>query len=521
MNFYFCETCGKRVTDIDIERGAGRDKKLKGVYCSSCAVGVMTMEMDAITDESLGLSPKSTHSRATTADMEALKDEPRLPSSASGRSHAAPATSRTTSVKLSETKATTHTNATRVGTSKKTPHGSHGPHGSTERQKSNTPLIVGGISLAAIVLIAGVLLSSGKPSAEKKTAVATAPEPKKVIETQAPVATPASVPPAAPAPVETPLVRAVTPPPTKTEPADAPAPAAPAALSNSLMQDKGEDIRETTAQQKLVDIEQLKKDGKLSTAQLRAKYTELAETSYKSTKAGQQAADALANLPADEPAPAAPAAPAPAPAPEVAQVAPVAPPPISGVVQPPAKAAPVVTPPAAPAAPAVKGKSVWWEGESAVENNFVSHLWLSEQLDKNNLSGGKYLNQLNDEKWIRQNGHVPTPNLHAKWIVDVPADATYTLWSREYDPYSGVTWKFKWDEAGTWFNVPNNYPFENKVEIGKDRWLVWRNFPTQTLKKGKHTFFLEATIEGMHTVAGFDCFYLTTDPFKPDGAKKP
>jgi formylglycine-generating enzyme required for sulfatase activity len=46
--FYFCETCGKRITDIDIDRGAGRDKKLKGVYCKACAVGVMTVEFDAI-----------------------------------------------------------------------------------------------------------------------------------------------------------------------------------------------------------------------------------------------------------------------------------------------------------------------------------------------------------------------------------------------------------------------------------------------------------------------------------------
>ena len=48
MNFWFCETCGKRLTELDLEAGKGRDKKLKGVYCSDCAIGVMTMEMDAI-----------------------------------------------------------------------------------------------------------------------------------------------------------------------------------------------------------------------------------------------------------------------------------------------------------------------------------------------------------------------------------------------------------------------------------------------------------------------------------------
>jgi len=46
--FYFCETCGKRITDKQILDGLGRDKKLKGVYCKDCAVGVMTIEVAAI-----------------------------------------------------------------------------------------------------------------------------------------------------------------------------------------------------------------------------------------------------------------------------------------------------------------------------------------------------------------------------------------------------------------------------------------------------------------------------------------
>lgn len=51
MRFYFCETCGKRVTDTDVESGIARDKKLKGVYCSDCATGVVTMETLPLTDQ--------------------------------------------------------------------------------------------------------------------------------------------------------------------------------------------------------------------------------------------------------------------------------------------------------------------------------------------------------------------------------------------------------------------------------------------------------------------------------------
>jgi hypothetical protein len=50
MNFYFCETCGRRLTDEDLNKGLGRNKKLKGVYCQGCAEGVLTIETLAIQD---------------------------------------------------------------------------------------------------------------------------------------------------------------------------------------------------------------------------------------------------------------------------------------------------------------------------------------------------------------------------------------------------------------------------------------------------------------------------------------
>ena len=50
MNFYFCEACGKRVTEKDIEAGSARDKQLKGVYCTTCSSGVLTMEALPLTD---------------------------------------------------------------------------------------------------------------------------------------------------------------------------------------------------------------------------------------------------------------------------------------------------------------------------------------------------------------------------------------------------------------------------------------------------------------------------------------
>ncbi len=51
MKFYFCEKCGKRVTDEDISGGDAKNKKLRGVYCESCSVGVMTLETVPLNDE--------------------------------------------------------------------------------------------------------------------------------------------------------------------------------------------------------------------------------------------------------------------------------------------------------------------------------------------------------------------------------------------------------------------------------------------------------------------------------------
>lgn len=51
MKFYFCETCGKRLTENDLAEGAGKNKKLKGVFCKECAVGVTTMDDMPLTEE--------------------------------------------------------------------------------------------------------------------------------------------------------------------------------------------------------------------------------------------------------------------------------------------------------------------------------------------------------------------------------------------------------------------------------------------------------------------------------------
>ncbi len=75
MKFYFCEKCGKRVTEMDIEGGSAKNKKLKGIYCTACSAGVMTMETLPMNDEEakqlLRTHSPRTESRASRTRMKA------------------------------------------------------------------------------------------------------------------------------------------------------------------------------------------------------------------------------------------------------------------------------------------------------------------------------------------------------------------------------------------------------------------------------------------------------------------
>lgn len=64
MKFYFCETCGQRITEEEIQEGLGKNKKLRGVYCKECAVGVTTMDSLPLTDDQAADLVQSEKSRA-------------------------------------------------------------------------------------------------------------------------------------------------------------------------------------------------------------------------------------------------------------------------------------------------------------------------------------------------------------------------------------------------------------------------------------------------------------------------
>lgn len=52
MKFYFCESCGRRLTEEELMTGKAFDKQAKGYYCKGCAVNVMTAEFDSVKEKS-------------------------------------------------------------------------------------------------------------------------------------------------------------------------------------------------------------------------------------------------------------------------------------------------------------------------------------------------------------------------------------------------------------------------------------------------------------------------------------
>ena len=83
MKFYFCEKCGARLTENDVAEGHARDKKLKGVYCEACSIGVLTLETLPLTDSDahkiLNQEPKATKTPAKERLRRRGTDAQKLP----------------------------------------------------------------------------------------------------------------------------------------------------------------------------------------------------------------------------------------------------------------------------------------------------------------------------------------------------------------------------------------------------------------------------------------------------------
>jgi hypothetical protein len=162
------------------------------------------------------------------------------------------------------------------------------------------------------------------------------------------------------------------------------------------------------------------------------------------------------------------------------------------------------------------GNAVWWEGESAVKNDFVKSDWLDKTIKKTRLSKMKWLSC-----FVPTDDTSKKESYSAEYEIDVPADSEYNFWVREFYRRTGSPWKFRFDD-GKWTEVKKNHPYKDISDLGRDRSLVWCNFGKFKLTKGKHKFELQiAERPGKGFQSGFDAFLLTNEPFTPEGWQKP
>ena len=194
MNFFFCEACGKRVTDADLEHGLAKDKKLKGVYCKACAANVNTIEFTPLTNA---------QARAIAASV-APPAAPAAPVATQSRT---PGDRRASNVRMAP--------AVRSATASAKP-------ASNGRQIAVIGAVVGAVALTgAIVLAFGG--GKAKPPA-KDSKISSGPEPMKPAESKPAEPVKPEAVAVAPVKFETPVQPAPQPKPTESKPEPKPAP---------------------------------------------------------------------------------------------------------------------------------------------------------------------------------------------------------------------------------------------------------------------------------------------------------
>ncbi len=179
MKFWFCEKCGKRITDADVTAGLAADKQAKGVYCKSCSVGVVTGQIDAITDQQLARAKASASAIPTT------------------ESAAPPPTTHGSRPKITRASSASHTPAKSTSASQSSfgaatplPLQVSGRLSPPPKATNNNALFAVGASALFVILGIGVIMFSGakppKAEVEKVRSEPVAPAPPRSVASSRP-----------------------------------------------------------------------------------------------------------------------------------------------------------------------------------------------------------------------------------------------------------------------------------------------------------------------------------------------
>jgi hypothetical protein len=153
--------------------------------------------------------------------------------------------------------------------------------------------------------------------------------------------------------------------------------------------------------------------------------------------------------------------------------------------------------------------TVWVEGESAVVRQVVPHVWYSEAVRKEQMSGSGWLSHFSAAS-------VGT----VRYDLLIPKDGEYAFWVRA-NPFGSLAFRLN---DGSWTEIDRskasdvvNMAQDDKADL---RYLGWLSGGKLALKKGPVALSFKMH-GGGNNHGAIDCFVATTRPFEPRGVLKP
>jgi hypothetical protein len=153
--------------------------------------------------------------------------------------------------------------------------------------------------------------------------------------------------------------------------------------------------------------------------------------------------------------------------------------------------------------------TVWVEGENASIKHVTPHVWYSDAVRKEQMSGGAWLSHFSGSE-----------DGTAQYDLTIPKDGNYVLWVR-CNPAGALSYQVS---GGSWTKLDNskaldvvNLAADDKADL---RYLGWLRAGPLPLKQGPLSLSFKMHSPGQHH-GSIDCFTLTTRPFEPRGILKP
>ncbi|MDA1190203.1 MAG: hypothetical protein O3A46_00805 [Candidatus Poribacteria bacterium] len=160
---------------------------------------------------------------------------------------------------------------------------------------------------------------------------------------------------------------------------------------------------------------------------------------------------------------------------------------------------------------ATANATVWWEGEDTAETNFPKSTYFDPQNEREAsvLSGGK---------WLSNGGERTGDEAFARYEINVPEAGTYDFWTRKFWHHGPFRWQF---DGGEWREA-RRIALADSASIRTHLGANWVYLGEVELSAGTHTFELRLLAGPGESLTGcFDAFFLTQEPFKPNGKYKP